>query len=347
MLAGRPQQQAWPLVAMWNAVGVSVPTAHQGVTDLVVDRLMISDCVPKRDDTALHGVRPIKISGIRSPQRFTWRPSLGIGTGILGLASLAWVATTQFGGSSSGTPPMQRFAVANGQRAAVTLQDGTHVLLNGGTTLLVPRDLNGSRTVELRGEAFFTVGHRASIPFIVQTVDARVTVLGTEFAVRRYATDHRMRVAVASGRVAVQRSTTGTSSRALVQEVLGAHMVAEVSDSGGIMLTSDSDTDVERATDWTRGRLVFRAAPVREVFPELERWYGVRIQLADSTLADQRITVTVTNEPPESILDGIALALGVRYVREGDLVTFLPHAHKTVHTRMEVFPRAREVSRGK
>jgi len=129
------------------------------------------------------------------------------------------------------------------------------------------------------------------------------------------------------------------------EAILDANMLADVSDSGQTTLTTNADAD--RYLDWTRGTLVFRATPVREAFPELERRYGLQIRLADSTLAAQRISVTVTGDSSGAVLDAIALTLNVRYMREGNVITFLPPAAKTVHTRRDALPTSMEITRGK
>jgi ferric-dicitrate binding protein FerR (iron transport regulator) len=267
--------------------------------------------------------------------------SLIAGGALLALGALAWMGITRSPRTAPSATEMRRITVPNGGRATVTLADGTHVLLNAGSTLRVPRDPDASRTVELDGEALFTVTHRTATPFVVETQGARVTVLGTTFAVRRYPEDGGVRVAVTEGRVSL-RSTRRTT---LGEAILGANMLGEVTDSGRTILTSE--TDLTRYTDWTRGTLVFHATPVREAFPELERHYGLEIHLADTTLASQRITVTVTDDPPNDVLDAIALALGVRYVRQGNVVTFLPPRPTASRTRLAPLSTSKETSRGK
>ena len=66
----------------------------------------------------------------------------------------------------------------------VSLNDGTKVHLNAGTTLSYSKNFNStSREVTLNGEAYFEV-EKGSSPFIILTDLAKVTVLGTKFNVR-------------------------------------------------------------------------------------------------------------------------------------------------------------------
>ena len=75
-------------------------------------------------------------------------------------------------------------SVPYGQRVSLTLQDGTSVWLNAGTTLRYPALFTGrERRVEIEGEARFEVVHDAKHPFIVRTYACDVEVLGTKFNV--------------------------------------------------------------------------------------------------------------------------------------------------------------------
>ena len=61
-------------------------------------------------------------------------------------------------------------SVPYGQRVNLTLQDGTSVWLNAGTTFRYPALFTGrERRVEIDGEARFEVAHDARHPFIVET----------------------------------------------------------------------------------------------------------------------------------------------------------------------------------
>jgi ferric-dicitrate binding protein FerR (iron transport regulator) len=59
------------------------------------------------------------------------------------------------------------------------------------------------RTLELEGEAVFTVAHESTRPFAVRTSRAVATDLGTCFVVRAYLDDPNTDVVVAEGQVAV------------------------------------------------------------------------------------------------------------------------------------------------
>jgi transmembrane sensor len=70
---------------------------------------------------------------------------------------------------------------------------------------------------------------------------------------------------------------------------------------------------------WIQGRLVFRDAPLILVGAELYRWYGVRLRVADSSLATLHLTASFSGEPVDRVLNVIALSLGARIERHGNV----------------------------
>jgi transmembrane sensor len=72
---------------------------------------------------------------------------------------------------------------------------------------------------------------------------------------------------------------------------------------------------------WIQGRLVFRDAPLIEVGAELYRWYGVRLRVADSSLANLHLTASFSGESVDRVLNVIALSLGARIERQGNVAT--------------------------
>ena len=61
--------------------------------------------------------------------------------------------------------------------------------------------------------------------------------------------------------------------------------------------------------DWVGNFVAFESTPLSEVVRELERRYGLRIQVEDSALAAQTVTSWSTNRSPREILTAICLAL--------------------------------------
>ncbi len=214
--------------------------------------------------------------------------------------------------------PMRVYATRPGQRATITLGDGSRVVLAVASTLRVPDGISsGARDVVLDGEAYFTVRHDATRPFRVRTRTAVTEDLGTEFAVRAYPEDSGVQVAVLSGSVAVGPGPTvanhGTAKRPRL--VLTAGQLGRLDNAGG---REERETvDVALYLAWTKGRLVFHDTPLREVARLLSRWYDLDVTVADTAIAERRLTASFTTEPVGQVLNFIAPAVDARLEQHG------------------------------
>ena len=80
----------------------------------------------------------------------------------------------------------QEIFVPVGQRARITLPDGTVAWVNAGSTLTYPSVFGDERKVSLKGEAYFDVAKDDEAPFIVETESINIKALGTKFNVYSY-----------------------------------------------------------------------------------------------------------------------------------------------------------------
>ena len=111
--------------------------------------------------------------------------------------------------------------VPAGQRAQLTLEDGTTVWLNAQSTLTYPSHFAGKeRKVAITGEAFFDVAKNPRKPFIVESQDIRLEVLGTQFNVYEYPQTGYSRIALIEGSVKIYRGDNESESFSLERRYL-------------------------------------------------------------------------------------------------------------------------------
>ena len=207
----------------------------------------------------------------------------------------------------------QAFATSVGGRHQVVLKDGTRVLLGPTSRLVVLfGDKDGERLVTLDGVAYFSVVHDPAHPFTVRAGRFRIQDVGTAFSVESD-DSAGTRVAVDSGRVALGIAGEDPNAAAL----LNARDRATVDTKGVVLVERLAVSDDDLA--WTQGRLVFRDAPLILVGAELYRWYGVRLRVADTSLANLHLTASFSGEPVDRVLNIIALSLGARIERQGNV----------------------------
>jgi ferric-dicitrate binding protein FerR (iron transport regulator) len=203
-----------------------------------------------------------------------------------------------------------RVTAPTGETRVVSLADGSEVTLNSGTILRYPRWWSVGvlrsrlgRSVQLEGEAFFTVAETGT-PFRVETKNAEVRVLGTQFSVRARQADGRLetRVVVAEGRVAL--SAAGKITR------LDSAQTAMVQAAGPPSPVQTARLD--RVLAWRRGGLSFTSASVRTVSAELSRRFDVPITVRPE-VKGRPVTLHVANpERPAALLRDVCRAAGCR-----------------------------------
>lgn len=239
------------------------------------------------------------------------------GAGILGftLAALGIFAVTLRSHRADTQPRAVRtYVTRRAQQAAVTLPDGSQVLLAPETRLAFHTEANGARIVQLSGAATLTVQHDARRSFVVQSGDAMVQVLGTQFTVQHYAADRMVQVSVASGRV----SMAPIRGQHPMRLILDAGVTGSVVDS--IATAARADTMHSYAA-WTSGELMFRETPLPDVLATLTRWYGYQFQIADSSLAAYSLTAVLNAQSLADALKTIKPILNVDVTFAGRTIT--------------------------
>lgn len=190
----------------------------------------------------------------------------------------------------------QEYRTGVGQRATVTLPDGTVVTLNTDSRVRT-RASGDRRLVYLdRGQAFFKVAKDREHPFVVSAAGRTVTALGTAFDVR--VDDGRLfKVTLVEGRVRVEAAPALAPKPAGDAPIRGQGQATEMIAGTQLVEREGSKwdlarTDVRRETSWTTGQLVFYSAPLKQVVAELNRYSDKKIVIADETYADRPISGT-------------------------------------------------------
>jgi transmembrane sensor len=226
-------------------------------------------------------------------------------------------------------PAVHEYATRAGQRAELTLGDGTRIILGAASRLHVPLAYgDGAREVALDGEAYFDVVHDPALPFRVRTPLGVAEDIGTVFVVSTHPEAGGMRVVVATGAVALTRvarsglSTPVTQSTPPAPEPLQRLESGDLGrlDTAGIVHVTHG-VDVPASLAWTRGELVFHQLPLRDAVPQLERWYGIHVRIADSALGAAPISASFADETAPQALTLIATAVNARLL--GDDTTFV------------------------
>jgi transmembrane sensor len=167
-----------------------------------------------------------------------------------------------------------------GQRRQVELADGSVATLNTATALSVDYSDGERRIILHAGEALFEVAKNPNRPFVVVVGDAQARAVGTTFAVRRETTCEH--VTVTEGIVEVK-----VGDRQPIRVEAGQRLGVGMGEGDRVKLRS---IDVETATAWRRGKLIFNRQSLEGVVTELQRYRADRIVIASDRLRSLLVT---------------------------------------------------------
>ncbi len=155
-----------------------------------------------------------------------------------------------------------------GEKKEVNLTDESVVTLNAGSMISYKgATFNQDRVLRLDGEAFFKV--KPGSTFTVKTSNGSITVLGTSFNV--IARDGIFEVNCYTGKVRVQ-----TNNQKEVVITAGERSSENHNDQ---TLTRSTFLPTDAEPEWLTGKFVFENQPLSRVISELERQYGVKVNL--------------------------------------------------------------------
>jgi transmembrane sensor len=252
-----PAFEGWDEFAAWLAADpVHAEAYHRlAVADEDMAGLLASAPPP----------RPIMAPAPRGS--FTRRGWLG-GAIAASVAALVGVATIDR------QPALYQIETAPGERKAITLDDGSRIALNGGTSITLDRK-DARYAVLHRGEALFDVIHDEASPFRVAVGDANLVDVGTRFNVVREG--KTTAVQVAEGAVIYNPDSTAVRL-----------------DAGRTLRAIDGDALLALGTvspasiaGWKEGRLIYDGQTMAEIASDLSRWSGQPVRV-DPRVAEQR-----------------------------------------------------------
>ncbi len=175
------------------------------------------------------------------------------------------------------------------------LPDGSVSTLNIGSTLIYPKNFTGNeRKINLNGEAFFEIKADPKKPFMVESGNLIVEVIGTSFNLDAYKDKGVVILTVESGNVAAY-SKNNTDEKSYLNE--GDRLVYSRKPSSFIT-TNNSDPNYNA---WKTKKLVFYNSTIRNVAETLKEVYHVEI-MTEPQVDNCRITVSFENKSLDYIL---------------------------------------------
>lgn len=165
----------------------------------------------------------------------------------------------------------------------IALPDNTLVKLNANSELHFYSDYDQTkREVKLSGEAYFDV-EKSKKPFIVNSGNQQVTVLGTRFNIKAYPMEEEITTKLLHGSVKVKDITTH-------QELLMKPGDQVIRKNNEFII---SNNDVKHI-DWVNSEFSFRERPVKDIMKDIARWYDVEVVFENEQAKERTFTGTIS-----------------------------------------------------
>lgn len=171
------------------------------------------------------------------------------------------------------------YATGQNERRVVTLADGSTLSLDAMTRVSVAYSDDARRLRLLKGQARFDVAHDVSRPFSVRARDRTVVATGTAFNIDVFG--GQARVTLIEGRVLVMPAAPrpGQAAPAAKPVELRAGEQLVASDDAPVKVVVG--IDLQQATAWQQGKLMFDKAPLAEAVARMNRYSQQKIIVAD------------------------------------------------------------------
>lgn len=213
-------------------------------------------------------------------------------------------------GTTSQKTVYNTIATPKGGQFQLSLPDGTRVWLNAASSLKYPVQFVASeRRVQLTGEAYFEVAKNKKKPFIVESKQQYVEVLGTHFNINSYEEEAITKTTLFEGSVRV----AGLSP--------AGNKVTTLKPGQQSMLTNGHIDITENNTDaalaWQKGLFSFTDADLKTIMTEFARWYNVEVVYVGK-LPDQHFTGEISRKVSASAFLKILSNFHVKFNMNGD-----------------------------
>lgn len=175
--------------------------------------------------------------------------------------------------------------VPYGKRDMLILPDSSRVWLNAGSTLFYPASFSGSiRQVYLSGEGYFEIQKDKNCPFVVRSKAVDIEVLGTRFNLMSYNDSDRIYTTLEEGSVCVRLHNVQRTTYHLSPD----EQLVYQAGSGKAEIRQVVSADY---SDWREGGLLFDNYSFNQIIPIIERSYGVKIHVKNSSYSSNKLTI--------------------------------------------------------
>ena len=210
-------------------------------------------------------------------------------------------------------------ATGVGEQRTLALADGSRVVLNTDSRIVV-EPWGDVREIKLeRGEVLFEVARDPSKPFVVVAGRKKVVAIGTAFVVRRLARPggDDVSVTLIEGKVAVADIDVAAHE---IEQVRAAHMLEPGQRLVTAMATPSGATidqpRIDAVVAWKRGEVVLEDTPLRDAIAEMNRYSPISLSFEGAAESDYAVSGVFRTGDTEAFARAVADIYGLQIARE-------------------------------
>lgn len=225
------------------------------------------------------------------------RRALLIGGGLAALAA-------SVGSLALFWPQQQSIETTVGEVRKVPLSDGSLVIVNTSSEVVVAVTSDTRKLTLSKGEAWFKVAKDIHRPFLVEAGPVRVRALGTAFSVHR--NENGADVLVTEGTV---ETWTAGEEKHRIKLAAGNRAVLG---TGRPPQAVAANSEIENELAWRNGEIVLYGQSLADAAAEFNRYNTRKVVVADPRLATETVVGRFNADEPEAFVRAAALATGAR-----------------------------------
>lgn len=213
--------------------------------------------------------------------------------------------------SKEGAVKYNAISTPAGERVTMVLSDGSKVYLTANSYLRYPSSFEkDKREVTVSGRAYFEV-KKSTVPFIVNTTDMKIEVLGTSFDVESKSTGDDASVILVEGSVKV--SAEGKTTIIHPDEQMNLSRLSRT--------MTVKPVDSKLLTMWKDGVLIVHGQTFSGLIESISSWYGVQIIDRTGVSKSDKFNGRFDREDIEAAIKAVCISAGTKYkIEEGKLI---------------------------
>lgn len=192
--------------------------------------------------------------------------------------------------------------VANGDIVSLTLPDGSQLYMNSGTRVTYPDRFTGkTRQIFIDGEVYADIAKDPKRPFVINSGDVSVDVLGTKFNMKAYSDAECVEVILVEGSVRFNVLQESVENEVIMRP---GNMLQYQRSTGVISL--DQFPKDKFSAFYENRSMHFFNIMLEDIVTDLERLFCTKIIILNESIAKTKyFAFFCNNESLEEILDAL------------------------------------------